>query len=275
MAILIFIIILVVIIYFYSFNNRDRNFDYKLDSEYQKAGNDDKLKTDIIVGIETTIKNDIVKNLSDAFLINSAIKNFVEKRQFDLLNNIESLSKQYKISSKTVKNSIFLACNYVRAKHDISLQSDTNTVKKPKPKKTKSSLSESISFTKMQKLACNAFLGNIIRSSYKENPNLYELYRKVDRSQHEFLGLSPSETTDYLEWAQRNRSSYLDTLETLNNTQKDFLVSMAVEFLSCNGLPTQDEYMKFEKSFEKFLSMSKEEFAERIIKINAVINKFS
>lgn len=277
---IILVIILIVLVYGYSFNNRNKDLDYKLSAPYQQLGNDEKLKADIVAGLEITINNEVIKNFSDATLIKKAIKNLIEKRENSLHENINSISKQYKISQKIVKDTIPLACNYVRLKYDVSSQSANSSVKKPKSKeiKTEASFTKSFDLTKKQKLACNIFLYGIIHSSYtarRENPKLYELYNKVEKNQLEFLGISIYETTDYLEWAQKNRSLYIETLRSLNNTQKDYLVFMAMELLWCNGTPDQEEYIKFEKSFDKILLMSKEEFAERIIKIGTLVSKFS
>lgn len=265
---------MIVSIYFYSFNSRDRNLDYKLSEPYQKSGNDEKLRTDIINGLKTTIKNEVIKNFSDPIIISKAIENLIDKRETAFLNNLDSLSKQYKISQNVTKDTVFLACDYVRDLYKTPFKSD-NKIENHRSKKEEMPLSESIDFTKKQKLACNIFLGHIIHSTYKSNPELYKLYKKVERNQLEFLGLSIYETTDYLEWTQKNHSYYLETLRSLNETQKDFLVSMALELLCCNGLPVQDEYMKFESAFEKVLFISKDEFANKVIKINALVNKFS
>ena len=275
MIIFAFIFILAVIIYVYSFNNRDRNLDYKLTPQYQKSGYDDKLRTDIIKGLEITIKKEVINNFSDKYLRTKAIENLIDTREATFYINIESLSQQHKISHNATFDAIFSACNYTRLQFGIpsqSIPSSANSTQAHKVENIPTSLSDSYILTKKQKLSCAVFLGHITHSSYLENPDLYKLYSNIERKQLKFLGLSMSETNNYLETIQQNHSLYKEILRSLNDKQKDFLVSMAIELLWCDGKPSEEEYIKFEKSFAGVVSMNKDEFAERILKLNGIMN---
>lgn len=127
MGMLILVAIIAVVIYIYSFNNRDKNLDYKLTPEYQKSGYDDKLRTDIIKGLEITIKKEIIGNYSNKDFRRKAIENFIETRESYFYLNIESLSQQHKISHNATFDAIFDACNYIRVQFDIPAQSVSKT----------------------------------------------------------------------------------------------------------------------------------------------------
>lgn len=271
---LILVAIIAVVIYIYSFNNRDKNLDYKLTPEYQKLGYDDKLRTDIIKGLEITIKKEIIGNYSNKDFRRKAIENFIETRESYFYLNIESLSQQHKISHNATFDAIFTACNYARVQFGIPAQ--TIPTSSPDHRQKDTALSETYSLTKEQKLACNTFLCGITSNSYIANPSLWKLYNNIEIKQVEFLGLPiPEFTFEYLATVQKNFPLQKETLKTLNNSQKDFLVSMALDLLTCNGVPSEEEYSKFEKAFDKVAGIDKNDFSDRILKINAVFGKFS
>ena len=120
---LILVAIIAVVIYIYSFNNRDKNLDYKLTQQYQKLSNDEKLRADIIEGLEINIKKDILNNnfANKRFKI-VEIENFINEREVTFYMHIESLSQQHKISHNVVFDTIFDACNYVRVQFGIPAQ---------------------------------------------------------------------------------------------------------------------------------------------------------
>jgi hypothetical protein len=278
--ILILVLLIIVVIYISSFNNRDRNLDYKLTPEYQKTGNDDKLRTDIIKGLEITIKKEVISNFSDRTLRTIAIENLIETREVAFYMNMESLAQQHKISHNATFDAIFSACNYTRLQFGIPAQTvPVNKSKSSNLEKEnimKPNLSDSLGLTKKQKLCCNIFFGSIISSSYISKPSLWKSYSRVEKIQLGYLGLSMSETLEYLEVVQQSRYLILrETLKTFNDKQIDFLVSMAIELLWCDGIPSKEEFIKFEEVFEKILLIDKDGFSERILKINGLMNKFS
>lgn len=279
MAVLIFLVILVIVIYVYSFNNRDRNLDYKLTPQYQKSGNNDKLRTDIIKSLEITIKNEIISNYSNRDFRNKAIENFIDAREVSFYKNVNILSQQHKISHNEVYDEVFLGCNYVRVQFNIPTQpiplNEPQKIGDFSSENSNPSKSDSFGLTKKQKLSCNALLSSIIYSTKAEKPELYKLYTNVERNQLEFLGLKISETSSYLGAIQGNFPLHKEILKSLNNKQKDLLISMALDLLTCNGIPSKDEYVKFEQVFEKVAGIDKNDFSDRILKINAIIDKFS
>lgn len=277
--ILILVVVIIIVIYIYSFNNRDRNLDYKLAHHYQKSGNDDKLRTDIIKGLEITIKKEVINNFSDRHIRTKAIENLIDTREAIFYVNIESLSQQHKISHNATFDAIFLACNYTRLQFGIPTQSipvnNLNKIETNNGEQIQSLHSDSHNLTEKQKLACNIFLCGITSTSYITNPSLWELYSNIERKQIEFLSLLiPEFTFEYLATVQQNFPLQKEILKSLNNRQKNFLVSMAIDLLWCNGKPSKEEYIKFEKAFDKIACIDKDEFAERVLKINGLMNKF-
>jgi hypothetical protein len=119
MSFIIIIIIIAIIIYLISYNNRDRDFDYKISNNYQNLTNEQKLLIDITQGLEITIKNNILKTLKDEKLKKAAIKHIIGDREVTFYMNIESLAKQHQTSHNAVFDAVFLACNNVRAKYGI------------------------------------------------------------------------------------------------------------------------------------------------------------
>jgi len=113
------IIALIVLIYIISFNKRDRDLDYKLSSQYQKSDNEDKIRTDIIKGLEITIKKDVLNTFKDDFLRIEAIKHIIKDREVTFYINIESIAQQNNISHAATFDAIFFACNYVRSHYGI------------------------------------------------------------------------------------------------------------------------------------------------------------
>jgi hypothetical protein len=269
---LILIGILIIVLYINSFNKRDKNLDYKLTPEYQKSGYDDKLRTDIIKGLEITIKSEIISNYSNREFRTKAIENLIDTREATFYINIESLAQQHKISHDATFDAIFSACNYVRHQFDIPVQTIPVNSTNRKENHIQPSLSDSVGFTKKQKLSCNIFLSGITSTSYITNPSLWKSYATIERKQLELLGLSIEETTEYLPTIQENFPLQKDILKSLNDSQKDFLVSMAIDLLCCNGKPSKEEYAKFEKAFEKVACIDRDEFAERVLKINGLMN---
>lgn len=273
MGMLILVAIIAVVIYIYSFNNRDKNLDYKLTPEYQKSGYDDKLRTDIIKGLEIKIKNEVINNYSNKDFRIKAIENVIEARESYLYLNIEPLSQQHKISHNATFDAIFDACNYIRVQFGIPAQALPNNTNKIQEKST-----DLIKLSQKQKLSFNIFLGYIIHSCYSTNPYLHKLYKAVERKQLNDLGLSMSETIHYLELVNTDlysRNLYMEIMKSLNDKEKDLLVSMALDLLTCNGMPSEEEYIKFEKAFDKVVGIDKDDFSNRLIKINAILDKFS
>ncbi|WP_379692894.1 hypothetical protein [Flavobacterium sp. HJSW_4] len=272
--IIFFVILLAIALYFYAFNNRDKNLDYKLTSEYQKSGNDDKLRADILKELETVIKKEVITSFSDATLRIKAIENLIKTREASYYLNIESIAQQYKISHSATFDAIFSSLNHVRFKFNLPTESYPSHGKQ-KTKKTDITESEFFSdvaqsLTRTQKLACNTFIAGITSFNYITDASVRQLYSNIADSHLKILDLRLSETYAYQDILFTNMKSHKDTLNSLNDKQKDLLVFMAMELLWCNGEPTQLQYNKFQKEFERTLAISENDFAQRVLKLSSI-----
>lgn len=121
MAIIIFILLVAGYFYLNSFMNTPS--EYKLSLDYQFSSGKEKLETDIIQGLKSNIKIDILGN-NDMNRVKKRkeIEDFIEMREATFYIHIEPLSKQHKISHDVTFNTIFSACNIVRKQYGIPEQ---------------------------------------------------------------------------------------------------------------------------------------------------------
>ncbi|MCB0747920.1 MAG: hypothetical protein KDC90_10710 [Ignavibacteriae bacterium] len=64
-------------------------------------------------------------------------------------------------------------------------------------------------------------------------------------------------------------------LSSFNDNQKDFAVAMTLELLTCNGVPSERDYMVAENAFEKIMGMNSDDFLKRLEKIQSIGKFFS
>lgn len=91
---MVFFIARVIIILVISFNKRDKNQDYKLSQSFKNLSNDDKLRADLVHGLDKMIKN-VYNPAEDKFNNNLLFTGALADRKTLLMNNKIDLAKQY------------------------------------------------------------------------------------------------------------------------------------------------------------------------------------
>jgi hypothetical protein len=121
MAIIIFILIVIGFIYLNSFMNTPS--EYKLSLDYQFSSGQEKLNADIIEGLRSNIKIDILNNNDfNRVKKRKEIENFIAMREATFYIHIEALAQKHKLSHDKTFNTIFEACNSVRWLYGIPKQ---------------------------------------------------------------------------------------------------------------------------------------------------------
>lgn len=127
MTFFILIIVGVVIIYFVNFNNRNREEDYKYTPAYRDLDNQDKMRMDMIAGLNKLVKDTIneldMKGETPEILYFSYIINAIKSRKEFLIKNTITLSSQYKTSYSETLDIIDECCDgiakdYINSSYD-------------------------------------------------------------------------------------------------------------------------------------------------------------
>lgn len=115
MTFFILIIVGVVIIYFVNFNNRNREEDYKYMPAYRDLDNQDKMRMDMIAGLNKLVKDTIneldMKGETPEILYFSYIISAIKSRKEFLIKNTITLSSQYKTSYSETLDIIDECCD--------------------------------------------------------------------------------------------------------------------------------------------------------------------
>ena len=115
MTFFILIIVGVVIIYFVNFNNRNREEDCKYMPAYRDLDNQDKMRMDMIAGLNKLVKDTIneldMKGETPEILYFSYIISAIKSRKEFLIKNTITLSSQYKTSYSETLDIIDECCD--------------------------------------------------------------------------------------------------------------------------------------------------------------------
>lgn len=124
------------------------------------------------------------------------------------------------------------------------------------------------SFSIKQKLSAITLMRAIVGGT--QDANKAKLQEEQIIKQVRLLGISVVECDNFMN--NLNLESLKRELISLNNAQKDFIVSMTMELLHTGGEPTDRDIMITENIFEKLANINPDELDERAVKIKAIGN---
>lgn len=104
------------IVLFILFSNRDRNQDYKLSQPYKNLSNEDRLRADLVHGLDKMIKN-VNNPAEDKFNNNLLFIGALADRKTSLMNNKIDLAKQYGLTIYATTEIIEECCLGAYASH--------------------------------------------------------------------------------------------------------------------------------------------------------------